>query len=105
MNDELENIVSVKILDRSYKIKCHPEQTRELQEAAHYLEDQMRKVMQSSVANSTDRVTIVTALNVCHELMQTKKQKNNYIEIVRQRIQNLQHRIKNFLAASEEITV
>lgn len=105
MSDAKDNTLSVTILGRSYKIKCPPNQAQELQESAHYVDEQMRKVQQASNINSTDRVAVVTALNICHELIQLKKQKNNYIEIMNQRIQDLQHRIENFLATSEEVAV
>lgn len=105
MNDAEQNVISVKILDRSYKIKCPPEQTQALQEAANYVDEQMRKVRQTVNINSTEHITIVTALNICHELMHLRKQKNNYIEVMNQRIQDLQRRIENFLETNEEIAV
>lgn len=105
MNDEENNIIAVKILGRSYKVKCPPDQTHELQESASYVNDQMKKIQKLTNTNSTDRVAIVTALNICHELIQLKKQKNNYIDVMNQRIQDLQRRIENFLASTEEITV
>lgn len=100
-----QNIISVKILDRSYKIKCPPEQAQALQKAANYVNEQIRKIRQTVNINSTEHITIVTALNICHELMQLRKQKNNYIDVMNQRIQNLQRRIENFLETNEEITV
>ena len=105
MSDADNNLIAVKILDRNYKVKCPPEKTHELQESASYVDDQMRKMLQSSSIHSTDRVAIITALNICHELMQLKKQKNNYIEVMNQRIQDLQRRIENFLASTEEVAV
>lgn len=105
MSKAEDNILSVTILDRSYKIKCPPDQAQELQQSAHYVDEQMRKIQQAGNINSTERVAIVTALNIYHELMQLQKQKNNYIDVMNQRIQDLQHRIENFLATSEEIAV
>ena len=105
MSDDENHVISVKILDRSYQIKCPPEQTQALQESASYIDQQMRKFKQNTQINNTERVAIVTALNICHELMQLRKQKNNYIDVMNQRIQDLQHRIENFLAASEQVEV
>lgn len=105
MSDDEHHVISVKILDRSYQIKCPPEQTQALQESASYIDQQMRKFRQNTQINNTERVAIVTALNICHELMQLRKQKNNYIDVMNQRIQDLQHRIENFLVASEQIEV
>lgn len=105
MSDDDQHLISVKILDRSYQIKCPPEQTQALQESANYIDQQMRKFRQNAQINNTERVAIITALNICHELMQLRKQKNNYIDVMNQRIQDLQHRIENFLAASEQVEV
>lgn len=105
MSDDDQHLISVKILDRSYQIKCPPDQTQALQESAGYIDQQMRKFRQNSQINNTERVAIITALNICHELMQLRKQKNNYIDVMNQRIQDLQHRIENFLAASEEVEI
>lgn len=105
MSDDDQHLISVKILDRSYQIKCPPDQTQALQESAIYIDQQMRKFRQNTQINNTERVAIITALNICHELMQLRKQKNNYIDVMNQRIQDLQHRIENFLAASEEVEV
>ncbi len=102
MNDS-ENVLTINILDRSYKIKCPKEEASELQAAAQYVDEQMRKV-QTSVT-STDRVAVITALNICHELMSLKKQKANYIDMMNQRLQNILGRIQNFLATEEEVIV
>ena len=105
MNDDENHVLSVKILDRHYQIKCPLDQTQALQESATYIDQQMRKFRQNSQVNNTERVAIITALNLCHELMQLRKQKNNYIDVMNQRIQDLQHRIENFLATSEPVEV
>lgn len=100
-----ESVIAVKVLDRTYKIKCRPEQAQELQESARYLDEQMKKIMQSSNINSVDRVAIVAALNICHELMLMKKQKNDVIESMHKRIADLHQRIQNFLSTDEKVAV
>jgi len=102
---DIENIIAIKIMDRVYKIKCRPEEAHELEEAARYVDDQMRKARQNSNVNSTDRVAVITALNISHEMMILKKQKNNYISGMENRLQNLQNKIQNYLAAEEEVAV
>jgi cell division protein ZapA len=104
MNDE-NNLISVKILDREYAIRCPKNEGKTLQEAARYLDEQMCVVRQSGTITSTDRVAIVAALNLTHELIELRKQKTEYVDEVRNRVQNLQNKIENFLAAEEEVTV
>lgn len=105
MSDEDNNVVSVKILDRHYSIKCPPEQTHELQESVSYVNEHMKKIQRTTNMNSTDRIAVITALNISHELIQLRKQKNSYIDVMNQRILDLQRRIENFLASTEEVTV
>ena len=100
-----QSLISVEILDRNYHIKCPSDQTQALQEAATYVEKEMRKMRQTANINSIEGIAVVTALNICHELMQLRKQKNNYIDVINQRIQDLQRRIENFLETNEEIAV
>ena len=104
MNDE-NNLISVKILDREYTVRCPKNEGKTLQEAARYLDEQMSVVRQSGTITSTDRVAVVTALNLTHELIELRKQKTEYVDEVRNRVQKLQNKIENFLAAEEELTV
>ena len=100
-----DNAISVKILDRGYSVKCSAEEQQQLQLAASYLDEQMRLVRQSGTITNVERVAVVTALNMAHELMLLKKQKSEYVDEVRQRVCGLQNKIENFLATEEEVAV
>lgn len=105
MSDDSDNLISVNILNKNYKIKCPPEKAFELQQAAEHLDEQMRRMRQSGAISSTDSLAIVSALNISHELLHLKKQKNQYIDSMHERIHALQKRIENFLASKEEVAV
>jgi len=92
-----ENVVNVKILERSYRIKCPPEQVAELEEAARYLNEQMRKVRQSSNVMSTDRVAVVTALNLTNEFLRAKKQGGTELTTIKQKLVALNHTLDKAL--------
>ena len=55
--------------------------------------------------NNIERIAVITALNICHELIQVRQQKNSYIDVMNQRIQDLQCRIENFLETNKEVVV
>lgn len=100
-----EQVIAITILDRTYQIKCPPEGAAQLQESARYLDAQMKKMNQSSQSNNAERLAIVAALNVIHELMAFKNQKNAYIDVMHEQIKSLQHRIQKFLGTKEEVAV
>lgn len=105
MSMSQENVVTIKILDRMYKIKCNAKDAIDLQEAAHYVDEQMRKIRQTGHITSPDRMAIVVALNTYEELLQLKRQKNQCIDAMNQRIIELQRRIEEKLAEKDQIVV
>jgi cell division protein ZapA len=100
-----DGIVTIKILDRPYKVKCNTQDAIKLQEAADYIDKQMRKLRQSSPTTSPDGIAVVTALNIYHELIEIKNQKNQCIDAMNQRINDLSRRIEEKLAEKEQIVV
>jgi cell division protein ZapA len=99
------NIVSIRILGKHYNIKCPPEQAEALQESARVLENKLRDMNQATSSTNTDRILVVTALNLCHELQTMKKEKSGTIGAIENKIQGLQSRIQEFLSADEELLV
>ncbi len=100
-----DNSISVNVLGKSYKVKCPPESARELQQSAEYVNQQMKRLELAGNITTTDNIAVVAALNICNELMELKKQKNQYIDTMHERIQSLQKRIENFLELKEEVAV
>ena len=85
--------VSIRILDNFFNIKCPPEETNQLKQCARYIDEQIRSIRQKAGnnTNSTERLTIMAALNMAHELL---TQKN--------RIESLETKIENILASTVE---
>lgn len=100
------HIVSVYILGKSYNIKCPPEQAQALQESAQFIEGKLREMKQASSSTSTDRMLVVIALNLCHELLVLKSEKSSELAAIETKLHDLQARIQQSLPASieEEIT-
>lgn len=99
------NDVSVSILERTYNIKCEQHEVKDLKESANYLDKQMKLMKDNTQLSSTDRIAVITALNMAHELMLLKKQQNNSIRNMSERIEHIKNKIENFLAVQDEITV
>jgi cell division protein ZapA len=82
-------VVNVKILDRNYTVKCAESEARDLQTAAHTLDEHMRTVRQSGHINNSDSIAIVAGLNLAQELVATRRDLANAIKNNTQRIQAL----------------
>ncbi|MND71002.1 Cell division protein ZapA [compost metagenome] len=62
--------VTVKILDKDYPIHCPPQQRANLESAARYLDGKMREIRSSGKVIGADRIAVLAALNIAHELLQ-----------------------------------
>jgi cell division protein ZapA len=64
--------VNVKILDREFTVGVVPEERESLMAAATLLDARMREVRGSNRMAALDRVAVLTALNLAHELLQLR---------------------------------
>ncbi|HEX4852731.1 MULTISPECIES: cell division protein ZapA [Arenimonas] len=65
--------VNVKILDREYTVGVEPSERDSLVAAAQLLDARMREVRGSNRMAAIDRVAVLTALNLAHELQQLRQ--------------------------------
>ncbi len=69
--------VSVSILDREYLIACTPEERAGLVAAAGFLDGKMREIRAGARSANLDRVAVLAALTIAHELLGAKQRENN----------------------------
>lgn len=100
----VDNLVTVTILNKQYCIKCPTEKQDELQQAATYLNQQMKKLQQTHQVNA-ESFAIVVALNTCNEYLQLKAQENQAPSSIISHIHGLEKRIENFLVKTGEVAV
>lgn len=62
------NIVTIKVLDRDYSVGCPPDQADSLHSAAKLLDAQMREIQGGNKTVSLERVAVLAALNIAHDL-------------------------------------
>ena len=67
-----QHTVSIDILDNSYQVACEPEQEAELKQAANDLDDQMRAIRSTGKVIGLERVAIMAALNLSHQVLVMK---------------------------------
>ena len=67
-----QHTVSIDILDKSYQVACEPEQEAELKQAASDLDDQMRAIRSTGKVIGLERVAIMAALNLSHQVLVMK---------------------------------
>jgi cell division protein ZapA len=92
--------VAVNILDREFLIACTPEERSGLLAAASYLDGKMREVRSAARAPGLDRIAVLAALTIAHELIDLKQRNVNDEQTVAQHVHALKHKLEGVLSAS-----
>lgn len=74
MNNPPSEPVNIRILDREYTVGVDPDERDSLLAAARLLETKMREVRGSNRIAAVDRVAVLAALNLAHELQQLRNE-------------------------------
>ena len=69
---EAATTVSVRILDKEYQVSCPPEEVDELTASAKHLDAQMRRIREGGVVVGLDRMAVMAALNIAHDLLKLR---------------------------------
>ncbi len=93
--------VSVSILDKAYQVKCPPENVQELQNAAKYVDQEMRKIRDNGIVG-LDRIAIITALNIAYSLLYAGQKENKEIDVMAGRLSDMQIRIEELLTQADQ---
>ena len=62
--------VEVRILDKEYLVACPQEEQEALLRAARHLDTKMRDIRSSGKVFGTERIAVMAALNITHELLE-----------------------------------
>ena len=95
--------LDVKILDRELRIACPEEERGELLDAVAYLDKRMREIRDAGKIASVERIALMAALNITHELLGTKVGRGIDLSDFRRRIIAMQAAIDQALAEQDTL--
>jgi cell division protein ZapA len=81
--------VSIEILDKQYSVSCPPEEKQDLLESARILNNRLKEVRGGGKVLGTERMAVMTALNVIHEyalLQKAQAQVDGTLERLRSKL-------------------
>jgi cell division protein ZapA len=101
MNDRMVR-VSVRILEKEYQVACLPEERSELLDSAELLNSKMREIRDAGNIVGLDRIAVMAALNLAHELL--KRERNDAIESeVSERVRQMRERVESALSRGQQL--
>lgn len=91
--------VSIHILDREYTVGVAPGERDSLMAAARVLDGKMREVRGANRMAAVDRVAVLAALNLAHELQQLRDDSQRRDRELSRTLDDLQRKLDSLLDA------
>ena len=95
--------LDIKLLDRELRIACPEEERAELLDAVAYLDKRMREIRDAGKIVSVERIALMAALNITHELLTTKIGKGVDLSDFKRRMDSMQAAIDQALADQDTL--
>jgi cell division protein ZapA len=89
--------VSIRILDREYTVGVGADERDSLVAAARLLEQRMRDVRGANRMAAIDRVAVLAALNLAHELQQLRDEQSRHARELARAVDALQGKLDRFV--------
>ncbi|WP_027857478.1 cell division protein ZapA [Marinobacterium jannaschii] len=80
MSQPEQRTVEVRLLDKEYTVSCPDGAEAELLASADYLDEKMREIRRHGKLVGLERIAVMAALNISHELISMRRQDRNDVE-------------------------
>ncbi len=89
-----QDSLTIKVLEKEYRVACPPEDKEGLIASATILNEKLMLIKSKGSVISTERIAVMAALNMSHEILNGKELVGEHADL-NDRIDNLSERIDN----------
>ena len=102
MQDTQSNSVTVKILDKEYRVACPDGEEQSLIESARQLDGKMRDIRNSGKVIGMERIAVMAALNISHELLLMEGKHQQLKETTKQRLSRITKKVDQAISSQKK---
>jgi cell division protein ZapA len=95
--------VEVQLLGRSYRVACEDNEREALMQAVAYLDAKMNEIRNAGKVVGAERIAVMAALNVAHELLSVKLGAGFDVGKVKKRLSAIESRLDAAIAKQEKL--
>ena len=95
--------IEISILDRKLRIACAEDEQQDLLRAVHFLDAKMREIRDRGKIIGGERIAILAALNIAHELLSTPRGSAFDSGELKRRMQSMAAVIDEAMSAQEDL--
>ncbi|MCP4188120.1 MAG: cell division protein ZapA [Gammaproteobacteria bacterium] len=97
--------INVSILDKDYKVACPAGEQPALLASARYLDDKMREVRDSGSIVGSERIAVITALNIANDLLSSDSIGKDVDKDISPRLRSLESKISRILEQARQLEI
>ena len=94
--------ISISILDKDYKVACPQGEQSALLESAKFLDGKMREMRDSGTIIGSERIAVITALNMANDLLKTNNVDKQLGQELPPRLKDLENKISRVLEQARQ---
>ena len=95
--------IEVSLLGRSYRVACEDHEREALMQAVAYLDAKMNEIRKAGKVMGAERIAVMAALNVAHELLSMKLGATFDVSHAKRRLVALESQIDAAIAKQEKL--
>ena len=97
--------INISILDKDYKVACPPGEQSALLESARFLDTRMREIRDSGTIMGSERIAVITALNMANDLLRSSNLDKNVGAELPPRLKDLESKISRVLEQARQMEI
>jgi len=100
-----DNVRPTKVIiyDKEFLVACPEEEQAVLLESADYLNHKMRELQRNGKVIGMERITIMAALNIAHELLQQRDSGSDFDQSIGNRLHLMQDKIDSTMSKIQQV--
>src|SRR5256712_12253854 len=95
--------IEVNLLGRTYRVACDDDEREALMQAVAYLDAKMNEIREAGKVMGAERIAVMAALNVAHELLSVKVGAGFDIGLAKRRLAALESQLDAAIAKQEKL--
>ncbi len=92
--------ITVRILNKEYQFACEDEERTSLLSAADHLDKTMQGIKNRNSTMSTDKITLMAAMNIAHEMIKAQQTNQTFDTEVMSSVKKLNDKLEQALSQS-----
>jgi cell division protein ZapA len=97
--------IKVTILEKEYLIACEESEKESLRSSADFLNQKMNEMKRDGGVIGSERIAVMTALNITNELLAYKKENQDYTSSIDSTLKRLQSKINDALVRDTQMDI